>query len=43
LPNGCAGAWVCGDRVFAWKVYTAKPEDAAPLFEEAIARFNCGQ
>ena len=40
---GSAGAWTCGDRVFAWKVYTSQAETAASLFEEALARFTCGQ
>ena len=43
FPTGSAGAWTCGDRVFAWKVYTAQSETAAPIFEEALARFTCGQ
>jgi hypothetical protein len=43
LPFGGSGAWTCGDRVFAWKVYTPQAETAAPLFEEALARFTCGQ
>ncbi len=43
VPFGSAGAWTCGDRVFAWKVYTPQAETAAPLFEEALARFTCGQ
>lgn len=43
LPVGGAGAWNCGDRLFAWKVYTPDAASAAPLFEEAIARFTCGQ
>jgi len=43
VPFGSAGAWTCGDRVFAWKVYTPQSETAAPLFEEALARFTCGQ
>jgi len=41
VPFGSAAAWTCGDRVFAWKVYTQQAETAAPLFEEAIARFKC--
>ena len=43
LPFGGAGAWTCGDRVFAWKVYT--PDEASPpgLFESALARFNCNR
>ncbi|MEW5941114.1 MAG: hypothetical protein AB1750_15715 [Chloroflexota bacterium] len=41
LPYGAAASWVCGDRVFAWKVYT--PDSAQPeaLFQEAIGRFRC--
>lgn len=41
LPNGGAAAWICGDRAFAWKVYTPQPENAQPLFEEALVRFTC--
>jgi len=43
LPNGGAGAWTCGDRVFAWKAYTAQEGQAALLFEEAIQRFQCSR
>lgn len=43
LPHGGAGAWVCGDRVFAWKGYTPQAENARPLFDEALSRFTCGQ
>ena len=43
FPFGSAGAWVCGDRVFAWKVYTPQAETTASLFEEALSRFTCGQ
>jgi hypothetical protein len=41
LPQGGAGAWTCGDRVFAWKTYTLQAGQAAMLFEEAIGRFRC--
>jgi hypothetical protein len=43
LPFGGAAAWTCGDRAFAWKVYT--PDEASPpgLFESAFARFNCSR
>ena len=41
LPHGGAGAWTCGDRVFAWKAYTPDEASAAGLFEEALTRFNC--
>ncbi len=43
LPYGGAGAWTCGDRVFAWKVYTPQADSARGLFDEALARFTCGQ
>jgi len=43
LPAGGAGAWNCGDRIFAWKIYTPSPESARPLFDEALSRFTCGQ
>ena len=43
VPFGSAGAWTCGDRVFAWKGYTQQADTAASLFEEAMARFTCGQ
>lgn len=41
LPFGGSGAWTCGDRVFAWKVYVPNAESARPLFDEALARFRC--
>lgn len=43
LPYGGAGAWVCKDRVFAWKVYTPQADGARGLFDEAMNRFTCGQ
>jgi len=43
LPFGGAAAWTCGDRVFAWKVYTPDETSAAGLFEEALRRFNCNR
>jgi hypothetical protein len=43
LPFGGAAAWTCGERVFAWKMYTPDANTAGPLFEEALARFNCNQ
>lgn len=43
LPFGGAAAWTCGDRVFAWKVYTPQAESARPLFDEGLSRFTCGQ
>lgn len=43
LPHGGAAAWTCGERVFAWKVYTPNADMAGPLFEEALARFSCNQ
>jgi hypothetical protein len=43
LPYGGAAAWTCGDRVFAWKVYTPDQTSAAGLFDEALKRFNCNK
>lgn len=43
LPFGGAAAWTCGERVFAWKVYTADEASAPGLFESALARFNCNR
>jgi hypothetical protein len=43
LPYGGSGAWTCGERVFAWKVYTPDNASAAGLFESALARFTCNQ
>lgn len=41
LPYGGAAAWTCGDRVFAWKVYTPEEAAAPALFDSALARFTC--
>lgn len=41
IPFGAAAAWTCGDRVFAWKVYTQNAESTQALFDEAINRFVC--
>jgi hypothetical protein len=43
LPYGGLGAWTCGDRAFAWKVYSPQPDSARGLFDEALARFTCGK
>jgi hypothetical protein len=43
VPFGSAGAWTCGDRVFAWKAYSQQADTAAALFSDAMARFTCGQ
>lgn len=43
LPYGGAGAWTCAERVFAWKVYSPQANSARGLFDEAFARFTCGQ
>jgi len=43
LPFGGAAAWTCGDRIFAWKVYTPGADSPSSLFDEAFARFNCTQ
>ena len=41
LPYGGAAAWICGDRAFAWKVYTPDETSAPTLFDAAINRFVC--
>jgi hypothetical protein len=43
LPNGAAAAWTCGERVFAWKVYTPDQTSPAGLFDAALSRFTCNQ
>lgn len=43
LPFGGAAAWTCGERVFAWKVYTPDEASSPGLFESALARFNCNR
>jgi hypothetical protein len=43
LPYGGASAWTCGERVFAWKVYTPDQTSAPGLFESALARFTCNR
>ncbi len=43
LPFGGAGAWTCGDRVFAWKAYTPDDASAPGLFESALNRFTCNR
>ena len=43
LPFGMAAAWVCGERAFAWKVYTPQAESAQALFDMAMDRFSCNQ
>src|SRR5512143_1380093 len=43
LPFGGAAAWTCGDRVFAWKVYTPDQASAPQLFEGTLARFTCNR
>lgn len=41
LPNGAVAAWNCGDRAFAWKVYTPDTGSPQALFNDAINRFAC--
>ena len=41
LPFGAAGAWTCGDRAFAWKVYTPDTGSGQALFNDALNRFSC--
>jgi hypothetical protein len=41
LPFGGVAGWVCGERVFAWKVYTPQDGIAEVLLQEALAQFRC--
>jgi len=43
LPYGAAGAWICGERAFAWKVYSPQQDNTQALFDQAINRFMCNQ
>jgi len=43
LPFGAAGAWICGERAFAWKVYSPQAENTQEMFDNAIDRFRCIQ
>jgi len=43
LPYGGAAAWTCGERVFAWKVYTPDEAPPAGLFESSFTRFTCNR
>jgi len=43
LPFGTVAAWTCGDRVFAWKVYTPDTGSGQSLFNDALNRFSCGK
>ena len=41
LPFGGAAAWICGDRAFAWKVYTPDEQSPPAVFENSFSRFVC--
>lgn len=43
LPFGAAGAWICGERAFAWKIYSPQAENTQALFDQAIDRFQCNR
>ncbi len=43
LPYGAAGAWICGERAFAWKVYSPQAESTQALFNAALDRFTCNR
>jgi len=43
LPFGAAGAWICGERAFAWKVYSPEADTTQELFDRAFERFRCNQ
>src|ERR1700752_305723 len=36
LPFGGAAAWICGDRAFAWKVYTPDEQSPPTVFENSF-------
>jgi hypothetical protein len=42
LTFGGVAGWVCGERAFAWKAYTASAESFEALLTEALDRFECG-
>jgi hypothetical protein len=41
LPYGIIAGWVCGDRAFAWKVYTPQDGAAEGLLQDTLNRFRC--
>lgn len=41
LPFGGVAGWNCGERAFAWKVYTPQDGAVESLLQEALARFQC--
>jgi len=41
LPYGAASAWICGERAFAWKVYSPQADNTQALFDSAFERFMC--
>jgi len=43
LPYGGIGAWICGERAFAWKVYSPQVDNAQTLFDAALERFQCNR
>jgi hypothetical protein len=43
LPFGAAGAWICGERAFAWKVYSPQAENTQALFDMGLDRFQCNR
>ena len=43
LPFGGSAAWICGDRAFAWKVYTPDEQSAPTVFENSFNRFTCNR
>jgi hypothetical protein len=43
LPFGSAAVWICGERAFAWKVYSPQAENTQPLFDSAFERFACNR
>lgn len=43
LPYGAAAAWKCGERAFAWLMYTAQEGVPDHLLDQTLSRFTCGE
>ena len=41
LPYGEVAVWQCGDRDFAWKVYTPEDGMAKDLLKQSLENFKC--
>ena len=43
LPYGASAAWICGERAFAWKIYTPAESSGQAIFDTAFNRFVCSK